>query len=218
MVSNRPLLIVILLVVIVAALLTNCMSKQVVYTCEDGTKVFDPDGCPMIDVPVEKPQVENIVMQEEPESLIEKIMEEENVVPAPIPAPVPISDEEEKPIAEPMEVAKATEGFVFNIKNITFTPRTIIAVEYSAENNMEEDVDPYTEIYSIDLETQEKEFLDNFDLGGLKPGQSREKNEGTTIRLKQKEDQLLLFMVYNVDVSSGKVSIANVTHMLNYEE
>ncbi len=216
MVKNRPLLIAILLVVLVAAILTNCMSKQVVYTCEDGTKVFDPNGCPMIEVPVEKPQVEDIVIQEEPEGIIEQIMpeeviEEEVLEEETIEEEVPV---EEEPAAEPMEVTDAAEGFIFSIKNVTFTPRTITLVEYSAENYMPKEVDPYTEVYGIDLETQEAEFLDNFKIGALKPSQTREREEETTIRLKQREDQLLLFRVY--DMEQGKVSIANVTYMLNY--
>jgi len=211
---KKSFLIILGIIIIVAVVTSNCFNRQIVYTCEDGSKVFDVDGCPMIEVPVEKPLVEKIVEQRiEPEK--EVIRE---VAPVPSELELEVTEEQEEMSGEPMEITEATTGFTFVINNVSFTPRTITSVSYSAENNMKKDIDPYTVVYSIDLETQEKEFLDNFDLGGLKPGQTRDKEEGTTIRLKNREDQLLLFMVYDTDLSKGKVNIANVTHMLNYEE
>ena len=189
------------------AIVAATCNKQVVYTCEDGTKVFEPNDCPEIEVPVER-QADVVQEDVEPTTVLEEII-------SPVEEKVIISIVPEESEAEPMEVEDTTEGFTFTITNVSFTPRTIISISYHSENNLDYEIDPYTTVYSIDLETQQKEFLDNFDIGALKSGQSRDKEESTTIHLKQKKDQLLLFNVY--DMSEGKANIANVTYMLDYE-
>lgn len=224
--KNKYLLIILGIIVVVAVVAATC-NRQVVYTCEDGTKVFNPDDCPMVEVPVEESSAGS---QEkvEPEQILEESislpsemitegaeeqgLEEQDDKGADSDE---VGEDKDEAELEPLEVEDTTAGFTFTIKNISFTPRTITSVFYYSENNMSDEIDPYTLVYSIDLETRKKELLDNFKLGMLRPGQSREKEESTTIHLKQREGQLLLFSVF--DMAKGKASIANVTYMLDYE-
>jgi len=215
MVKKQSFLIILGILVIVAVATSNCLNKQVVYTCEDGTKVFDENGCPMMDIPVEREAVQESqepVVQESEVELIEEPEEQ--------PAPVMIPEEQEEVLeeGEPMEVIEAVEGFTFEVKDISFTKRSLNSVSYFAQNDMIEEIDPFVVIYSVDIETQEAEFLDNFKLGALRAGQSREKEEKMSVYLTQREDQLLLFKVQYTDLQKGKVIIANVTYMMNYEE